>query len=132
MTHLDWLPNWLRKENLHERKVFVTYEAIYDIVDAEEHIFYNFGDIEADLYHDRIISEIKALATNATMYRSSGFMYRGYKIYKKPFSPAIVFWIVKDDEVHVLRVPREEYNWQKFFEQNQDMDYTYPATSFIQ
>lgn len=36
MTHLDWLPNWLRKENLHEHKVFVTYEAIYDIVDAED------------------------------------------------------------------------------------------------
>ncbi|MBR4143913.1 MAG: hypothetical protein IKU06_00475 [Lachnospiraceae bacterium] len=71
-----------------ERKVIVTYEAINDIVDAEEYIRYSFG-------------------------------------------PAIIFWVIINEEVHILRVPREEYNWQKFFKENQYSEYSYPENSTV-
>ncbi|MCR5105298.1 MAG: type II toxin-antitoxin system RelE/ParE family toxin [Eubacterium sp.] len=114
-----------------ERKVFVTYEAIYDIVEAREYINQYFGAERELQYNSDIKKEINSLSTDAMMYASSGCMYRGYIIYKKPFSPAIIFWVVKNDGVHVLRVPREEFDWQKFFDTHQDYEYEYPNNDVI-
>ena len=116
---------------MQERKVYVTYEAIYDIVEAEEHIRYKFGYKRAQKYRDEIKAQFKALSTDAFIYVATKFKYRNYTIYKKTFSPAIIFWIIKDDEVHILRVPREEYDWQGFFEKHSCYEYTYPSNDFI-
>lgn len=43
---------------MQERELFVTYEAIYDIVDAEEHIIRNFGINRKERYHVEIREEI--------------------------------------------------------------------------
>lgn len=126
MMHLTLLPNWLKKENLQEHKILVTYEAIYDIVNAEENIRRNFGEKKAKEYLLKIYSEIKALSTDATFYGTSGFQYRGYTIFKKPVSPSIIFWIIKNNIVHILRVPREEYDWHNFFKNHQNYEYNYP------
>lgn len=74
---------------MQERKIKITYEAIYDIVEAEEHILYRFGSERAKQYRKDIYAELKTLSTDATIYAASGFKYRGYTIFKKPFSPAV-------------------------------------------
>lgn len=114
-----------------ERKVIVTYEAINDIVDAEEYIRYSFGPEKAFEYRNSIFDELKSLSITAGSYANSGFKYKGYTIYKKPFHPAIIFWVIINEEVHILRVPREEYNWQKFFKENQYSEYSYPENSTV-
>ena len=116
---------------MQERNIIITYEAIYDIVEAEEWIFYRFGSDRAKRYRKEIYTELKKLSTDASIYAGSGFKYRGYTIYKKPFSPAIMFWIIKENEVHVLRVPREEYDWKTFFETHKDYDYSYPTSNVL-
>lgn len=47
-------------------------------------------------------------------------------IYKKPFPPSIIFYVVKEpeNEVHILRVLRQERDWETILVQNQE--YTYP------
>ena len=92
----------------------MTYEAVYDIVDAEEYIRWRFGENRAFEYRRDIYNELAALKTDYNNYGTAGCIYRGYRIYRKPFSPAIIFWVVKKDGVHVLRIPREEFNWQLF------------------
>ena len=64
---------------MQERNIKITYEAIYDIVEAEEHILYSFGIDRAKVYEKDIYAEIVALSTDATFYSSTGFKYRGYK-----------------------------------------------------
>ena len=112
---------------MQERKVVLTYEAIYDVVEAEEYIRGRFGKNRSLEYREEIYAELKSLSTDAEMYASSGFMYRNYNIHKKPFPPAIIFWVIQEEEVHVLRVPREEMDWQRFFRENSDYEYTYPS-----
>ena len=107
-------------------KVIVTKEAIYDMVKASEYISLNFGERRSIKYRKYINEELDALSTYATIYASTGLEYRGYTIYKKPFSPSIIFWVVAEDGVHVLRILREEYDWQRFFETHQDYEYNYP------
>ena len=49
----------------------------------------------------------------------------GYSIYKNPFPPSIIFYIVMESEkeIHVLRVLREERNWESVL--TRQHDYTY-------
>ena len=52
-------------------------------------------------------------------------------IFKKPFKPAIIFGTVINNEVHILRVTREEYDWQEFFDSHQSYEYHYPDNPMI-
>lgn len=85
------MPNWLKKGEVKERKIFITFEAIYDIADAEEYILYAFGEKRAEEYHHAIYEELYKLKSDIVSYMPSGFKYRKYTIYKKPFKPAIIF-----------------------------------------
>ena len=53
-------------------------------------------------------------------------LYRNYHIHKKPFPPSVIFYVLMKDtqEVHVLRVLREERDWKKVLERQNN--YTYP------
>ena len=46
---------------MQERKVILTWEAIYDIADAEIWIYDNFGDDQQLKYRERITQELKKL-----------------------------------------------------------------------
>lgn len=49
------------------------------------------------------------------------------EIYQKNFSPSIIFYIIKDDAVHVLRVLRHEQDWKNLLKRQKQ--YTYPDGS---
>lgn len=72
---------------MQEVKVILTWEAIYDIVEITDYIESDFDKINL-------------------------------MIYKKPFPPSIIFYVVNEpkNEIHILRVLREERNWNRFFQ----------------
>lgn len=109
-----------------EYKVIVTWEAIYDMADIMDYIEADFGEKRADRFQADIKRELEKLSYTASSLPRTQILYRGYVIQKKPFPPSIIFYIVKEQEqkVHVLRVVREEQNWQKILSDNRD--YTYP------
>ena len=111
---------------MQERKVILTWEAIYDIADAEIWIYDNFGDDQQLKYRECITQELKKLEYQADVLMKTDFVYREYEIYKRPFSPAIIFYVIIEDAVHVLRILREEENWSLYFRNNEDYEYTYP------
>ena len=43
------------------------------------------------------------------------------------FKPAIIFWIIKEKEVHVRRVTREAYHWKHFYATHKNYEYRYSA-----
>ena len=60
--------------------------------------------------------------------RYSGNIVQRYFLHnKKPFKPAIIFWIIKENEVHVRRVTREAYHWKHFFATHKNYEYRYSA-----
>ena len=80
---------------MQEVKVILTSEAIYDIVEITDYIESDFDKINL-------------------------------MIYKKPFPPSIIFYVVNEpkNEIHILRVLREERNWKPLLSNTQQ--YTYP------
>lgn len=96
------------------------------MADIMDYIEYDFGKERADRFQSDIKRELEKLCYTATFLPKTEIVYRGYVIQKKPFPPSIIFYVVKEQEqeVHVLRVLREEQNWEYVLSDNSD--YTYP------
>ncbi len=111
---------------MQEYEVILTWESIYDITDIADYIEAEFGEKRADLFQDDIKKQIDDLAIMGNVFGKTQIFYRHYCIHKKLFLPSIIFYIVKEaeKEVHVLRVLREESNWEKTLTGQQE--YTYP------
>lgn len=114
---------------MREYRVFLTWEAIYDVTDIAEYIEEEFGAERADRFTEDIESELKKLGYTGAALPRTQFFYRGYSIHKKPFPPSVIFYILLEDcgEIHVLRVLRQEQEQKRVFKA--DQEYTYPDGS---
>lgn len=110
---------------MQEHKVILTWEAIYDVTDIAEYIEAEFGQDRADRFQLDIEDQLERLENMGIMLSKTDLLYRGYPIYKKVFSPSIIFYIVKEPEkeIHVLRVLREERDWEKVMTLRQEYEY---------
>ena len=112
---------------MQDYEILLTWEAIYDITDIADYIEADFGQIRADVFLDEIRREIAKLQYNSHIFPKTQILYRNYVIHKKPFPPSLIFYIPIDEkqEVHVLRVLREERDWQNIL--SRPHNYTYPV-----
>ena len=111
---------------MQERKVVLTWEAIYDVTDIADYIEKEFGRERADRFERDIRREIKDISFLGGVFGNTHIYYRAYSIFKKPFPPSIIFYVVKEpeNEIHILRVLREERDWGRILKEKQE--YTYP------
>lgn len=109
-----------------EYKVILTWEAVYDVTDIAEYIEAEFGKTRADCFQSDIQKELAKLEYMGSIFPEIQIWYRGYAIHKKLFSPSIIFYVFKEaeKEVHVLRVLREEQDWEHILSEKRE--YTYP------
>ena len=70
------------------------------------------------------MQERKVVLTWESIYDITEITYRGYYIHKKLFLPSIIFYIILDNEVHILRVLREERDWEPILQNIEG--YSYP------
>ncbi len=100
---------------MDEYEVLWSQESIYDAADIEDYIEADFGEERAERFHGEIDYEVGRLGSTHKLYTGTGIYYRGFLIFKKPFSPSIIFYIVDDSlkRVYVLRILRHERDWQK-------------------
>lgn len=99
---------------MQEYKVILTKSAINDLVDITIYIESLFGERRADLFQNQMRREIEKLSYMWSMHPSTQIYYRGYGIHRRVFSPSIIFYICVDSkkEIHILRILREERNWE--------------------
>lgn len=109
---------------MQEHSVILTNEAIYDIVEIEEYIEDYFSYERSEKFRKDIYDKIYGLSSKAGLYGDTEISYRGYKIYMSIFSPSLIFYVIRENGVHVLRVLREERDWKRII--SVDKDYTYP------
>lgn len=111
---------------MQERKVILTWEAVHDVADIADYIELEFGRERADRFEKDIKKEFMSISFLGGVFGNTHIYYRSYSIFKKSFSPSIIFYVVKEPEkeIHILRVLREERNWNKILKEIQE--YTYP------
>lgn len=110
---------------MRDYKIVLTWEAIYDITDIAEYIESDFGIERADRFVREVQRELEKLGYMGASLPKTQFLYRGYSIHKKPYPPSIIFYVLLEDleEVHVLRVLREEQDQTQVF--GADLEYKY-------
>lgn len=107
-------------------KIILTWESIYDVAEIAEYIEDRFSEYDANKFQNNIREEFQKLALNAKLYTKTHILYRGYSIYKKNFSPSLIFYMIKENEkeIHILRILRNECNWEETLKSTNN--YTYP------
>ncbi len=110
-------------------KVIVTWEAVYDIAEIADYIEAQFGIARADRFQEEIKERLDKLEILGGIFGKTYLCYRGYSIYKNPFPPSIIFYIIieSEKEIHVLRVLREERDWESILTRQRDYTYSEPT-----
>ena len=113
-------------DEMHDYKVILTWEAIYDVTDIADYIEAEFGQSRDDRIQNDIQAQMKKLGYMSGVFPKTHILYRNYYIHKKPFPPSIIFYVFMEhtQEIHILRVLREERDWTRVLEQ--EPNYTYP------
>ena len=109
---------------MSKRNTVLTWEAIYDVIDIADYIESEFSAERADKFQEEIKEQFRLLSEVGVRFYQTGILFREYIIYMKPVSPSIIFYTIIDSEVHILRVLREESNWERILER--EKIYTYP------
>lgn len=95
-------------------KVFVTDEAINDIIDLVRYISDELLNPEAAgrLLHN-LKREIENCGVFPMKFADTGIKYRGYVIHKKVYESYLIFYVINSEaqEVYVLRVMKDLMNW---------------------
>ena len=112
---------------MRENRIVLTWESLYDVTDIADYIEMDFGIDRATKFQLDMQQEFSKLKYTGSIFRKTNLLYRNYYIRMKLFSPSIIFYILDDEEkqISVLRVLREEQDWENILRNNQD--YTFPS-----
>jgi plasmid stabilization system protein ParE len=94
-------------------KIVMSKDALQDIKSIKTYIMQPFLYREyAENFSRKIKSAIKALDPFAEGYEKTGYIIDGFEIYYKPYSTYLIFFVVEDMTVTVIRVLKDRMYWQ--------------------
>lgn len=100
-------------ESPKKYKVVLSKDALQDIKDYKNYILKNFKYREyAENFSKKIKMAIKSLDPFAEGYEKTGCVVEGLEVYYKPHSTYIIFFVIEDSTVTVIRVLKDRMYWQ--------------------
>ena len=94
-------------------KILLSKDALQYIKDNKSYILKNFKYREyAENFSKKIKKAIKELDPFAEGYEKTGFLIEGLEVYYKPYSTSLIFFVVEDTAVTVVRVLKDRMYWQ--------------------
>lgn len=94
-------------------KILLSKDALQDIKDNKSYILKNFKYREyAENFSKKIKKAIKELDPFAEGYEKTGFLIEGLEVYYKPYSTYLIFFVIEDATVTVVRVLKDRMYWQ--------------------
>ena len=94
-------------------KIVLSKDALQDIKNTKTYILQTFMYREyAENFSKKIRSAIKALDPFAEGYEKTGYNIEGLEIYYRPCSTQLIFCVVEDATVTVIRVLKDRMYWQ--------------------
>lgn len=94
-------------------KIVLSKDALQDIRENKRYILEKFKYKEyAENFSKKIREAINKLDPYAEGYEKTGYVIDGEEIYYKPYDTYIIFFIVQDVKVIVIRVLKDRMHWQ--------------------
>lgn len=94
--------------NIHKQAL-----AEKDLIDIWLYTFENWGETQADKYHNDLTEAFSTVALNPAIGTSCEDIRKGYRKYR--INRHFIFYRVIDDTVHIIRVLGEEMDYTQQF-----------------
>lgn len=100
-------------DNPNKYKILLSKDALADIKETKKYILTTFKYREyAENFSKKIKKAIRELNVFPTGYESTGYVIEGLEIYYKPYSTYLIFFVVENNTVTVIRVLKDRMYWQ--------------------
>lgn len=100
-------------EKPNKYKILLSKDALVDIRETKEYILTTFKYREyAENFSGKIKKAIRELNVFPTGYEKTGCIIEGLEIYFKPYSTYLIFFVVEDNKITVIRVLKDRMYWQ--------------------
>ncbi|MFR3728424.1 type II toxin-antitoxin system RelE/ParE family toxin [Lacrimispora sp.] len=94
-------------------KIRLTSDAKEDIAQIKRYILHTFKYREtAEAFSRNIRNAILKLSPFSEAYKKTGLLIQGLEVYYKPYSTYLIFFVIKQDKVIVIRVLKDRMYWQ--------------------
>lgn len=94
-------------------KVVISKDALFDIKSTKKYILDTFKYRDyAENFSKKIKKAIRSLDSFPHGYEKTGFKIEGLDIYFKPYSTYLIFFVVEDKTITVIRVLKDRMYWQ--------------------
>ena len=101
-------------QRVKQYRVGLSTAAMKDIKRTREYIFVHF---KYRSYAEKYLKEIKKAVLGLTVfpegYEQTEFEVRGSSIYYKPYKNYLIFYIIENTEVCILRIINNRMNWKE-------------------
>ena len=103
--------------NLKQYKVILSKDAVQDIKEIKQYILRKYKYREyAENFSEKIKLAIKTLELFTKAYKRTGFNIDGHEVLYKPYNTYLIFYIVDDENVIVIRILKDRMYWQPVIE----------------
>ena len=104
-------------------KVLISKDALLDIKSTKKYILDTFKYRGyAENFSKKIKKAIKVLDSFPTGYEETGYVIEGLSIYFKPYSTYLIFFVIEDSTVTVIRVLKDRMYWQSIIKRMQKIN----------
>lgn len=101
-------------------KIAISKDALLDIKSTKQYILDTFKYRDyAENFSKKIKVAIKELNFFPESYEATGYNIEGLTIYFKPYSTYLIFYVIEDSTVTVIRVLKDRMHWQSIIKKMQ-------------
>ena len=88
-------------------------DAVQDIKETKTYLLETFKYREyAEIFSMRIKAAIESLNLFAEGYVKTGYYIEGLQVYYRPYSTYLIFYVIEDTAITVIRVLKNRMYWQ--------------------
>ena len=103
-------------------KIYLSKDALLDIKETKKYILSTFHYREySENFSRKIKKAIKQLSTFPTSYEKTGYIIDGLEVYFKPYHTHLIFFVVQDFNITVVRILKERMYWQSIIQKIQQI-----------
>lgn len=104
-------------------KIVISKDDLLDIKSTKKYILDTFKYREyAENCSKKIKKAIKELDFFPKGYEATGYVIEGLSIFLKPYSTYLIFFVVEDSIITVIRVLKDRMYWQAIIKKMQKID----------
>lgn len=114
----------MAKEKTKKYKIVLSKDALNDIKLTKKYILDTFQYREyADNFSKKTKKAIKELDCFPKGYESTGYVIEGLNIYFKPYGTYLIFFVVEDSTITVIRILKDRMYWQSIIKKMQKINH---------